>query len=301
MISRRCFLGTLAAPLLAQTPGRIIDIHQHTNYSGRSDADLIIHQREMGVTQTVLLPWIPEPQFPDGRSKYALPNQPGGDDSVVALSRRLPKQFLFFSNEVSIVPEARTVLEKYLKMGAHGIGEQKFHVDIDSKYTDLVASVAADYQVPITLHIQHETFNLGIQNFHKVLERYPKTNFIGHAQTFWGNINKDHKQEDMYPSGPVTPGGITDQLLSDYPNMYGDMSAKSGLNGMLRDEDHAREFLKRHRDKLMFGSDCTDTDPHGPECLGSQILAAIRRLAPDETAKRKILCDNAARLMKIPA
>ena len=33
---------------------------------------------------------------------------------------------------------------------------------------------------------------------------------------------------------------ITDRLLSDYPNMYGDMSAGSGLNALLRDEEHAR-------------------------------------------------------------
>jgi hypothetical protein len=32
----------------------------------------------------------------------------------------------------------------------------------------------------------------------------------------------------MYPKTPVTPGGITDRLLSDYPNMFGDMSAGSG-------------------------------------------------------------------------
>jgi len=91
-------------------------------------------------------------------------------------------------------------------------------------------------------------------------------------------------------------GTVAAPLLAQTPGRV-----KSGLNGMLRDEDHAREFLKRHQDKLMFGSDCTDTNPHGPDCLGSQILAAIRRLAPDEAAKRKILCDNASRLMKIPA
>ncbi len=32
----------------------------------------------------------------------------------------------------------------------------------------------------------------------------------------------------MYPKGPVTPGGLTDRYLSDYPNLYGDLSAGSG-------------------------------------------------------------------------
>src|SRR2546425_8640896 len=93
---------------------------------------------------------------------------------------------------------------------------------------------------------------------HTMLDKFPKVNFIGHAQTWWANIDRNCDQVTMYPKGKVTPGGITDRLLSDYPNMYGDLSAGSGLNSMLRDEDQAREFLKRHQDKLMFGSDCTD-------------------------------------------
>jgi predicted TIM-barrel fold metal-dependent hydrolase len=103
----------------------------------------------------------------------------------------------------------------------------------------------------------------------------------------------------MYPKTPLTPGGITDRLLSDYPNMWGDMSAGSGLNSMLRDEDQAREFLKRHQDKLLFGSDCNDREANGPKCLGSHIIAAIRKLSPDKKAERKILYENASKLMKI--
>ena len=61
---------------------------------------------------------------------------------------------------------------------------------------------------PVLMHFQHETYNLGYERFHKMLEKYPKVNFIGHAQTFWGNIDKNHVQSVMYPKGPVTPGGI---------------------------------------------------------------------------------------------
>ena len=31
--------------------------------------------------------------------------------------------------------------------------------------------------------------------------------------------------------------GLTDRYLTDYPNMYGDLSATSGLNALTRDED----------------------------------------------------------------
>ncbi len=268
----------------------IIDIHQHTNYSGRSDEELIRHQREMGATTTVLLP---------AGSKYGLAAGAGGNDTVVSIARQFPKQYYFFANELPDIPEARAVLEKYLKMGALGIGEQKFPVEVDSKYIDLVASIAQEHRVPVLLHFEFKKYNLGIENFQKVVERHPKVNFIGHAQTWWANIDRKCDQATMYPPGPVTPGGITDRMLSDYPNVWGDMSAGSGLNSMMRDEDHAREFLSRHQDKLLFGSDCNDRQAGSPTCLGVKIIAAIRRLSPDKRVERKILYENASKLLKI--
>ena len=288
-LSRRTFLASATAALLhASEP--VIDIHQHTNYAGRTDDQLIEHQRKMGVTRTVLLP---------AGSKYGLAVGAGGNESVVALARRRPDLFLYFANEVPDLPVARQVLEKYLKLGAIGIGEQKFPVECDSPAIHMVAEVAGEFGVPVLLHFQHATYNMGIERFHTVLEKHPRVTFIGHAQTWWGNIDKNHQQAVMYPKGPVTPGGITDRLLSDYPNMYGDLSAGSGLNALLRDEDHAREFLKRHQDKLLFGSDCSDRNARGGDCLGTKILAAIARLAPDRAVERKILFGNASKLLKI--
>ena len=66
----------------------------------------------------------------------------------------------------------------------------------------------------------------------------------------------------------VTAGGLTDRLLSDYPNMFGDTSAGSGLNALTRDPDHAREFLARQQDKLLFGSDWDDTIGDGGKMSG---------------------------------
>jgi predicted TIM-barrel fold metal-dependent hydrolase len=288
-ITRRTLLAQAAAPLIYAADA-IIDIHQHTNYSGRSDEVMIAHQRTMGITKTILLP--------AGR-KYGLAANAGGNETVLAIVRRYPKEYAFFANELPDIPETKGEIEKYLKAGAIGIGEQKFAVDCDSKHMDLIADIAAHFQVPVLMHFQHGAYNFGIERFHKMLERHRKVNFIGHAQTWWGNIDKNHEQAVMYPKTKVTPGGITDRLLSDYPNMYGDLSAGSGLNAMLRDEDHGREFLKRHQNKLLYGSDCSDHDGQGPKCSGSQQIATIRRLAPDARVVRKILYDNSKRLMRL--
>ena len=288
-LSRRTFLA-LAGAGLARAAEPVIDIHQHTNYSGRTDEQLIAHQRTMGIAKSVLLP---------AGSTGGLAAGAGGNDTVVAIGRRFPGEYKFFANELPDIPETKTVLEKFLKAGAIGIGEQKFHVECDSKAMQLVAAIAAHHGVPVLMHFQHETYNLGFARFHRLLEKFPTVNFIGHAQTWWGNIDKNHQQAVMYPKGPVAGGGITDRLLADYANVYGDLSAGSGLNALLRDEDHAREFLKRHQDKLIYGSDCSDRDGAGQTCSGSQQLAAIRRLAPDDQAVRKMLSLNAARVMKI--
>lgn len=281
--------GGLVAPLGAPAE-KIIDIHQHTHYWGRNDEDLVQHQRALGITKTVLLP---------AGSRYGLEADCYGNDSVVAIARKYPREFLFFANEDPTLPEALPVIERYLKAGAIGIGEQKFFVDCDSESIVKLAELARDYRVPILLHFQHEKYNKGFERFHKVLERFPKVNFIGHAQTMWGNIDRNLNPKDLYPKGAVTPGGLTDRWLADYPNFHADLSAGSGANAFTRDEEHARGFLLRHQNKLMFGSDCQDVDGKDERCVGAKQLATLRKLVADPKVLEKILHRNASRLLKI--
>jgi predicted TIM-barrel fold metal-dependent hydrolase len=312
-INRRDFVGIagaalVAAPLAAQVqesaskPAEpVIDIHQHTNYHARTDEQLLRHQRAMGVTQTLLLPSGAPVKRPSTRNGKAngLEAGCGGPDTCIRFVTDYPNEYFFYSNEVPDLPGAREVLIGYLKMGGIGIGEQKFSVPCDSPPIEMVAEVAHEFGVPVLMHFQHQTYNLHIENFHKILEKYPKVNFIGHAQTFWAYMDRNCDPKAMYPRGKVTPGGLTDRYLTDYPNMFADTSAGSGLNFMFRDEDNARDFLARHQDKLMFGSDCADTAGRGPACDGWNILHTLRRLAPSKSIERKILYENARRLFKL--
>lgn len=299
--SRRGFLRVSAAATagaalsgcasLSAEAEPVIDIHQHTNYNNRTNQELIAHQRAMGVTHTVLLP--------AGRF-FGLEAGIAGNQSAFRLAQSHPRTFSFFSNEVCYLDEARAEIEKYLRRGAIGIGEQKFEVDCDSRPMELIAGIAQEFGVPVLMHFQFGKYNTGFERFHKMLEKYPRVNFIGHAQTWWANIDKNHRQEVLYPKTPVTPGGITDRLLSDYPNMFGDMSAGSGLNALTRDRAHARDFIERHQDKLLYGSDCDDRDGRGARCQGAQTLAEIRRLAATKAIERKLLYENARKLLKLP-
>lgn len=293
-MKRREFLAAagvaMVGSVLPAPAEKIIDIHQHTHYWGRNDDDLVRHQRMLGVTKTVLLP---------AGSRYGLEADCYGNDSVVAVAKRYPKEFVFFANEDPSLPEAIPTIEKYLKAGAIGIGEQKFFVDCDSEYVTRLAGLAAEYRVPILLHFQHGKYNQNFAQFHRVLEKFPRVNFIGHAQTMWGNIDRHHEQTVLYPKGKVTAGGLTDRWLSDYANFFADLSAGSGANAFARDEEHAVGFLLRHQEKLMFGSDCQDVDGKDDRCVGVKQLAMLRRLVVDDRVRQKILYENAHRLLKI--
>lgn len=280
----------------------IIDIHQHTDYSGRSNDFLIPHQRAMGVTKTILLPAGRPLSY--GSTYYGYSNglqaQATGNEVCYQFAKEHPEEFIFGANEVPDMPGSIQEIEKYLKLGAPVIGELKFGLDCDSAAMQSIYELAQTYQVPVLMHWQYNMYNRGIERFYTMLKKYPKVNFIGHAQTWWAEIDKNHTDPNvLYPKGSVSKGGLTDQLLTEYPNMYGDFSAGSGLGSMTRDEVHASGFIERHQDKLLFGSDCSDKIGSGETCLGANIVAEIKRISPSKQIERKILYGNAKRLFKL--
>ncbi len=310
--TRRSFLGaslaasaglmSLAAGAEEATPEPIIDIHQHTNYAQRTNAQLIAHQRAMGITRSILLPAgssVSRSSTNNGKYNGLGGVGAGGNETVLAVARQYPKEFSFGVNEVTDLPDAEIEINKYLDLGAIIIGEQKFTVECDSPESQKLYALAGERKVPVLLHFQHGTYNLGFERFYKMLEKFPKTVFIGHAQTWWANIDKNHTdQKVLYPRGKVTAGGLTDKYLADYPNMFADMSAGSGLSSLTRDEDHARGFLERHQDKVLYGSDCNDPVGMGAACQGAQTIAAVRKLSVNKTVERKILYENAKKLFR---
>jgi predicted TIM-barrel fold metal-dependent hydrolase len=280
----------------------IIDIHQHLGYTGRSDPALLAHQLAMGVSTTILLPAgrAVTTASTHGGVSNGLQAQAMGNEACFRFARAHVKGFRFGANEVPDVRGSIREIERYLKRGAVVIAEQKFGVECDAPEMQRIYEVARDYDVPVLMHWQFEMYNYGFDRFHRMLDKFPKVNFLGHAQTWWANIDKHHDDQSvLYPKGPVTPGGLTDRYLSDYANMYGDLSAGSGLNALSRDEPFTRDFLTRHQDKLLYGSDCSDPEGAGPTCQGAQTIAVIRRLSAGRAIERKLLYGNAKRLMRL--
>ncbi len=308
--TRRDFLTTSARAAVglrflqpAAGADPIIDIHQHLGYSGRPDDVLLRHQQAMGATTTILLP--------AGRSVSTASTHEGvsnglqaealGNEACRTFARAHQAQYRFGANEVPDIAGATREIERYLKRGGIIIAEQKFGVECDSAAMQNIYALAQEHHVPVLMHWQYKMYNYGFERFHKMLEKYPRVTFLGHAQTWWANVDGNYHDDEknLYPKGPIAPGGLTDRYLSDYPNVYGDLSAGSGLNALTRDEAFARDFLVRHQDKLVFGSDCSDHEGAGEKCQGSQTIAAIRRLAASKEIERKLLHGNAKKLFHL--
>jgi predicted TIM-barrel fold metal-dependent hydrolase len=308
--SRRTFLSDTSLALVGlalqgttAAADPIVDIHQHLNYSGRSDDALLAHQRAMGVTTTILLP--------AGRDVTSASTHQGVANGLQAKAHGNERCFRFAAahageyrhgvNEVPDIGDAPREIERYLQRGARLIAELKFGLDCDSPAMQTIYALAQTHGVPVLMHWQFQMYNYGFERFHKMLEKYPKVAFVGHAQTWWAHIDRNYRDDaaQLYPKGAVTPGGLTDRYLSDYANVFGDLSAGSGLNALTRDEGFARDFITRHQDRLLFGSDCSDTAGSGAACQGSQTIAAIRRLSSSRTIERKLLCDNARALFRV--
>ena len=311
-MNRREFLEMVAAAAVVPTAGEqgsqapanewgspVFDLHFHLR---PQPAGNLAHLDGAGVTKANLLT----------RARALEP--------VKVLQASAPGRFTWFNSYDVVQPDAEKVLTQAVKDGAQGFGEIKFHVAADGPELRRMYALAAELRVPILIHFQEVdhtpnegTWSTGYaKTFESMLKAYPKTTFIGHADAFWANVSEDYHNEAVYPTGPIRRGGVTDRLLGDYPNLFGDLSAVSGSNALTRDPEFTADFVKRHQDKLLFGSDCSCRDGHGAgydnpaaprmagKCVARETLTALKRSASPGIFQ-KIVWGNAQKLLRIPA
>lgn len=157
--------------------------------------------------------------------------------------------------------------------------------------------------LPVTFHVAADEEWLyglvdsrGLPELEECLKRFPKLNFLGHSQSFWCEIGTYRSWDERtgYPKGPVVEGRLP-QLLRRYPNLYGDLSAGSGLNALKRDPDYAAKFLTEFQDRLLFGLDiCSPTG--FVSSLGDLLRNLYREGSISEVVFRKVARENAIRV-----
>ena len=139
----------------------------------------------------------------------------------------------------------------------------------------------------------------GLPRLEKVVRELPATTFIGHAMAFWSEISAEVDEETRggYPGGPISAAGRIPQLLKEYPNLYGDLSAGSGFNAISRDPEFGCRFLEECQDKLLFGTDICHVNqevPIVPRLIEAREGGKISQVCYDKIARR-----NAQRLLGV--
>jgi predicted TIM-barrel fold metal-dependent hydrolase len=244
----------------SESTGGYIDVHTHLGqeWSFRkplSADDLLRWMDQNGIERACVLPLLsPESWDYVITPEYVLNHTKPHRDRLIPFCHIDPR-----TTYLNGVKPKVDMLRKYIDAGAKGFGEHKAGLPIDDPRNLELYQACLETSLPVLFHLDNSrnTDKPGLPGLSKVLESFPKVNFIGHANGWWSSISGDCTEKDMgeYPKRKTTPGGAIDALMDKYPNIYGDLSAGSGANAIMRDMEFGKAFLIRRADRLMFGTD----------------------------------------------
>ncbi|HID06217.1 MAG TPA: hypothetical protein EYP10_03625 [Armatimonadetes bacterium] len=286
----------------------IIDVHQHVNWHGHNVHKLIENMDAHGIDKCWLLTWecpIEEMGDLDMRSTFSLHGHGLPLADVIEAARSYPDRIIPFYAPDPRKRYACDYLRQAVEMyGVRGVGELKVRMCFDNPDGIALYHVCGELGIPVLFHIdvtlpRHQPMTrwqlwycYDIDAVERALKLCPNTNFIGHGPGFWREISGDADESpQVYPKGPVVPGGKLPRLLREYPNLYADISASSGLGALQRDSEHARQFLIEFQDKVLFGRDG----------FGNEHLDFLRTLELPIEVFEKITYRNALKLVPLDA
>jgi len=134
-----------------------------------------------------------------------------------------------------------------------------------------------------------------------VLQKYPNLKVLGHSQTFWIEMSADAPDEkekrNSWGEGPVVPGGRVPELFAKYENLYGDLSANSAGQAIMRDPEFGLKFLETYADRLFFATDMVNSEMVFP--LGAWLDEQVEKGTLSRETYEKICWKNAQRVFNI--
>ena len=281
-----------------------IDLHMHVmttmnipkigkvNLSG--PGKMIDHMKELGIEKAVLMS--------SGEKKI-----PFGKNSICRkIVQKYPEHFAWMC--MVDEKEEATVYDRLAEdksQGAIGVGELTINKRLDHPFLQTVFAAAEKLELPVTIHMSpEEGFSYGVVDeprlplLEEVLKKYPNLKVLGHSQTFWiemsGDAPDSKEERNSWGKGPVIPGGRVPELFAKYPNLYGDLSANSAGQAIMRDPEFGLHFLETYKDRLFFATDMVNSDMVFP--LGAWLDEQVQAGRLSDEAYAMICGGNARRV-----
>ena len=278
-----------------------IDLHLHVSRETikneqmfvSSGKEMIKHLHDLGIRKAVLMSMGNDVTF-------------GKNLDNMQLAKLYPDTYAWMCN--LDYKDEDTILERLLKYkseGAIGIGELAINQRIDSSFLQKVFEAAEKLNMPITFHMSPEVgYSYGIVDdpglplLEETLKKFPNLKLLGHSQSFWiemsGDAPKDKEGRNSWGQGKIVPNGRIPYLFEKYPNLYGDLSANSGGNAIMRDEKFGLAFLEKFQDRLFFATDMVNVEMEFP--LGKWLDDKYENGNLSKDAYEKICYKNAKRV-----
>ena len=279
-----------------------IDLHLHLtleqlpkqgNNFISSAENMLPHLEELGIGKGVLMPFGEKAPM-------------GNNMEAKAICKKFPKHYAWMCNlDEENVDTVYDRLADYKSQGAIGVGELMINKKINHPFLDAVFAAAEQLELPVTFHMSpEEGYSYGIVDeprlplLEELLQKYPKLIVLGHSQTFWIEMSSDapddKESRNSWGSGPVVPGGRVPELFAKYPNLYGDLSANSAGQAIMRDPEFGINFLETYADRLFFATDMVNVDMVFP--LGAWLDEQVEKGTLSRETYEKICWKNAQRV-----
>ncbi len=261
---------------------------------------------EVGIDKGVMLPLvIPECNF-----------LTQSNEDILMIAEKYPDRFIPFCNiDPRLMRNSPDVdlsfaINHYKDKGCKGIGEMTANLWWDDPRVTNLCDHAEKCDMPLLFHVaaqEGNTYGLidsfGLPRLEEQVKTHPGLTFLAHSNPWWSYVSGDVTEETWggYPKGPVVEGGRVVELMSKYPNIYGDLSAGSGYNAVSRDPDWGYWFFDEFQDQLCFATDVCQPSNR------DNTLINLKNFMEDALAKGKISQEvfdkishkNAERVLKL--